>query len=175
MTTSSNAPSTPGGAMWQPQDQEAIRQCLALPATVPCLDAIGRAMADLLRQHPDGVLSARALLDAVALIDQQLLAGGCEQEQPIQKRSHSGPIAGSVAAAGDAPLQKADVIAYDTALLREESETTYASPSSPAMALLRQRRRYAEQLLLLLPALNSWMQFTAEAAGLLGTTPMLRG
>ena len=31
---------------WQPQDQEAIRQSLALPATVPCLDAIGRAMAD---------------------------------------------------------------------------------------------------------------------------------
>ena len=175
MTISSNALSPSSGGTWQQQDQEAIRQCLALPATVPCLDAIGRAMADLLRQHPAGVLSARALLDAVALIDQQLLNGGCEQEQAIQKRSHSGPIAGSVAAAGDAPLQKADVIAYDTALLREESETTYASPSSPAMALLRQRRRYAEQLLLLLPALNSWMQFTAEAAGLLGTTPMLRG
>ena len=175
MTISSNALSPSSGGTWQQQDQEAIRQCLALPANVPCLDAIGRAMADLLRQHPAGVLSARALLDAVALIDQQLLNGGCEQEQAIQKRSHSGPIAGSVAAAGDAPLQKADVIAYDTALLREESETTYASPSSPAMALLRQRRRYAEQLLLLLPALNSWMQFTAEAAGLLGTTPMLRG
>ncbi|CAK6691784.1 hypothetical protein VB734_00340 [Synechococcus sp. BA-124 BA4] len=175
MTTSSNTPSTPSGAAWQPGDQEAIRQCLGLPATVPCLDAIGRAMADLLRQHPAGVLSAHALLDAVALIDQQLLAGGSEQEQAIQKTSHSGPIVGSVAAAGDAPLQKADVIAYDTALLREESETTYASPSSPAMALLRQRRRYAEHLLLLLPALNSWMQLTAEAAGQPGTTPMLRG
>ena len=175
MSTSSNAPSAPGGATWQPQDQEAIRQCLALPATVPCLDAVGRAMADLLRQHPAGVLSARALLDAVALIDQQLLAGGCEQEQAIQKRSYSGPIAGSVAAAGDAPLQKADVIAYDTALLREESETTYANPSSPAMGLLRQRRRYADQLLLLLPSLSSWVQFTAQAAGQLGATPMLRG
>ena len=175
MTTSSNAPSAAGGALWQSQDQEAIRQCLALPATVPCLEAISRAMRDLERQHPAGVLSARALLDAVALIDQQLLAGGCEQEQPIQKRSHSGPIAGSVAAAGDAPLQKADVIAYDTALLREESETTYANPTSPAMALLHQRRRYADQLLLLLPALSSWVQFTAQAARQLGTTPMLRG
>ena len=175
MTTSSNAPNAPGGTTWQPQDQEAIRLCLALPATVPCLDAIGRAMADLLRQHPAGVLSARALLDAVAVIDQQLLDGGCEQEQAIQKRSHSGPIAGSVAAAGDAPLQKADVIAYDTALLREESETTYANPSSPAMGLLRQRRRYADQLLLLLPSLSSWVQFTAQAAGQLGATPMLRG
>lgn len=175
MTTISNAPSAPSSATWQPQDQEAIRQCLGLPATVPCLDGIGRAMADLLRQHPAGVLSARALLDAVALIDQQLLDGGCEKEQAIQKRSHSGPIAGSVAAAGDAPLQKADVIAYDTELLREESETTYANPSSPAMGLLRQRRRYAEQLLLLLPGLSSWVQFTAQAAGQLGTTPMLRG
>ena len=72
---------------------------MALPATVPCLDAIDRAMADLQRQHPAGVLSARALLDAVALIDQQLLTGGCEQEQAIQKRSHSGPIADSVACA----------------------------------------------------------------------------
>jgi hypothetical protein len=175
MTISSKVPSAPGGATWQPQDQEAIRQCLGLPATVPCLDAIGRAMADLLRQHPAGVLSARALLDAVALIDQQLLDGDIEQEQAIQKRSSSGPIAGSVAAAGDAPLQKADVIAYDTALLREESETTYANPSSPAMGLLRQRRRYADQLLLLLPSLSSWVQFTAQAAGQLGTTPMLRG
>jgi len=165
LTTAVPASQTPA-AIWQPQDQEAIRQCLALPATVPCLDAIGRAMADLLRQHPAGVLSARALLDAVALIDQQ---------QAIQKRSHSGPIAGSVAAAGDAPLQKADVIAYDTALLREESETTYANPSSPAMGLLRQRRRYADQLLLLLPSLSGLVQFTAQAAGQLGATPMLRG
>ena len=175
MTTSSHLPSAPTGATWQPQDQEAIRQALALPATVPCLDAIGRAMADLERHHPAGVLSARALLDAVALIDQQLLAGDSEQEQAIQKRSHSGPIAGSVAAAGDAPLQKADVIAYDTALLREENETTYANPSSPAMGLLRQRLRYADQLLLLLPSLSSWVQFTAQVSGQLGATPMLRG
>lgn len=34
-------------------------------------------MADLERHHLAGVLSARALLDAVALIDQQLLVGGC--------------------------------------------------------------------------------------------------
>ena len=86
---------------WQPNDPDAIRQALALPATVPCLDAIGRAMADLERRHPAGVLSARALLDAVALIDQQLLAGGPEQEQAIEQQSSSGPIAGSVAAAGD--------------------------------------------------------------------------
>lgn len=160
---------------WQPSDQEAIRMALALPATVPCLDAIGRAMADLERQHPAGLLSARALLDAVALIDQQLLTGGPEQEQAIQKSSRSGPLAGSVAATGDAPLQKADVIAYDTALLREERETVYASSASPAAALLSQRRRYSEQLLLLLPGLSSWMQFSTAAAGTAGATALLRG
>lgn len=160
---------------WQPSDQEAIRQALALPATVPCLDAIGRAMGDLERHHPAGVLSAQALLDAVALIDQQLLAGGIEQEQAIERQSRSGPVAGSVAAAGDAPLQKADVIAYDTALLREESETVYANPHSSSAALLSQRRRYGEQLLLLLPGLASWVQLTASAAGPTGTTALLRG
>jgi hypothetical protein len=162
-------------AIWQPGDQEAIRQALALPATVPCLDGISRAMADLERHHPAGVLSARALLDAVDLIDQQLLAAGPEQEQAIEKQSLSGPIAGSVAAAGDAPLQKADVIAYDTALLRQESETVYANPHSSSAALLSQRRRYSEQLLLLLPALASWVQLRAAAAGTLGSTALLRG
>ena len=106
MTTSSYLPSAPTGATWQPQDQEAIRQALALPATVPSLDAIGRAMADLERHHPAGVLSARALLDAVALIDQQLLVGGAEQEQAIEKRSSSGPIAGSVAEIGRASCRE---------------------------------------------------------------------
>ena len=160
---------------WQPQDQEAIRQALALPATVPSLDAIGRAMADLERHRPAGVLSARALLDAVALIDQQLLVPDPEQEQAIEKLSSSGPIAGSVPAGGDAPLQKADVIAYDTSLLRQESETVYANPRSSAAALLSQRRRYGEQLLLLLPGLASWVQFTAAAAGMTGSAALLRG
>ena len=175
MTISSHLPSAPTSATWQPQDQEAIRQALALPATVPCLDAIGRAMADLERGHSAGVLSARALLDAVVLIDQQLLAGGPEQEQAIEKLSSSGPIAGSVAAGGDAPLQKADVIAYDTALLRQESEIVYANPRSSAAGLLSQRRRYGEQLLLLLPGLASWVQFTAAAAGMTGSAALLRG
>jgi hypothetical protein len=80
-----------------------------------------------------------------------------------------------VAAAGDAPLQKADVIAYDTALLREERETVYATSASPAAALLNQRRRYSEQLLLLLPGLSSWMQFSVAAAGMAGGTALLRG
>ena len=160
---------------WQPSDPEAIRQALALPATVPCLDAISRAMATLERNHPAGVLSARALLDAVALIDQQLLAAGPDQEQAIEKQSSSGPIAGSVAAAGDAPLQKADVSAYDTSLLRQERETVYANPRSEAAALLSQRRRNGEQLLLLLPELASWVAFTTAAAGSMGTAAMLRG
>ena len=67
------------------------------------------------------------------------------------------------------------MIAYDTALLRQESETVYANPRSSAASLLSQRRRYGEQLLLLLPGLASWVQFTAAAAGSLGTTSLLRG
>ena len=183
-----SAPATGGGALsinlvpeaastaasWHPTDQEAIRQALALPATVPCLEAIGRAMADLQRQHPAGVLSARALLDAVAVIDQQLQQGGCVQEQAIQKSSRSGPIAGSVAAAGEAPLQKADVIEYDTALLREEIETVYANPASIAAALRCQRQGYVDQIVLLLPALASWVAFTTTTAAA-GTISLLRG
>jgi len=132
---------------WQPTDQEAIRKCLVLPATVPCLDAISRSMNELEQVHLQGVLSARALLDAVALIDQQLISGSLDMEQAIQKKSTSGPIATSVAAAGDAPLQKADVITYDTSLLREEIETTYANPTTISSNLISQRNRYAIQLL----------------------------
>jgi len=145
---------------WQATDQEAIRKCLVLPATVPCLDAISRSMAELEQVHLQGVDSARALLDAVALIDQQLLLGSLDMEQAIQKKSTSGPISTSVAAAGDAPLQKADVIAYDTSLLREEIETTYANPTTISSNLITQRNRYATQLLLLLPRLKSWIDFT---------------
>ena len=58
MTISSHLPSAPTSATWQPQDQEAIRQALALPATVPCLDAIERAMGDLESHHPAGVISS---------------------------------------------------------------------------------------------------------------------
>ena len=75
-------------------------------------------------------------------------------------QSLSRPIPGSVAAAGDAPLQKADVITYDTSLLREEIETTYANPTSISTQLITQRNRYATQLLLLLPRLKSWVDLT---------------
>ena len=44
---------------WQPNDPEAIRQALALPATVPCLDAISRAMTDLERRHPPAMRHCR--------------------------------------------------------------------------------------------------------------------
>ena len=166
---------------WQETDQEAIRKCLVLPATVPCLDAISFSMAELEQWHPSGVVSARALLDAVALIDQQLISGSMDMEQAIQKKSTSGPISTSVAATGDAPLQKADVIAYDTSLLREEIETTYANPTSISTALITQRNRYATQLLLLLPRLKSWVDFTVTNShgptgpGLSGSVTARRG
>ncbi len=157
---------------WQPTDQEAIRKCLVLPATVLCLDAISRSMAELEQWHPSGVPSARALLDAVALIDQQLISGSLDMEQAIQKKSTSGQISTSVAAAGDAPLQKADVIAYDTSLLREEIETTYANPTTISSNLITQRNRYTTQLLLLLPHLKSWVDFTATNSQSIGGAPL---
>ena len=168
MSSSSNRPAS----SWQPSDQEAIRKCLVLPATVPCLDAISRSMAELEQWHPSGVLSARALLDAVALIDQQLISGSLDMEQAIAKKSTSGPIATSVAAIGDAPLQKADVIAYDTSLLREEIETTYANPTSISTALITQRNRYSTQLLSLLPRLKSWVDFTQTNSQSIGGAPL---
>jgi hypothetical protein len=142
---------------WEPSDEEAIRAALGLLATVPCLDAIRRAMADLEQQHPVGVVRARALLTAVETIDQQLLKVNPGQEMALQRQSFSGPVASSSAAAGEAPLQKADVIEYDTALLRLESEKVFSNPVSTNAALLLQRRRLAEQLLLLLPALRGWV------------------
>ena len=158
--------------LWQANDTEAIRTALNLLATVPCLEAINTAMADLAQQHPPGVLSARALLDAVGLIDNQLLSPSPELEQAVQKQSFSGPVFGSSAYTGEAPLQKADVVAYDTALLRQESEKTFANPTSTAGALLVQRRRYSDQLLLLLPALRGWV---VVASGGQGCTAMQRG
>ena len=157
---------------WLATDQEAIRKCLVLPATVLCLDAISRSMAELEQWHPAGVTSARPLLDAVALIDQQLISGSLDMEQAIQKKSTSGPIATSVAAIGDAPLQKADVIAYDTSLLREEIETTYANPTTISSNLITQRNRYTTQLLLLLPHLKSWVDFTATNSQSIGGAPL---
>lgn len=122
-----------------------------------------------------------APLNSLALIDQQLISGSLDMEQAIQKKSTSGPIATSVAATGDAPLQKADVITYDTSLLREEIETTYANPTSISTQLITQRNRYAIQLLLLLPRLNSWVDFTAANShgptgpGLSGYVTVRRG
>ena len=67
------------------------------------------------------------------------------------------------------------MIAYDTALLREESEAVYSNPGSPAVAIQKQRQRYAEQLLLLLPALASWVRFSTAVGGLAMGTALLRG
>jgi hypothetical protein len=39
-------------ALWQPGDQEAFRQAMTLPATVPCLDALTRAMSGSLGVMP---------------------------------------------------------------------------------------------------------------------------
>ena len=68
-------------------------------------------------------------------------------------------------------LERADVIAYDTTLLRTESEKVFANPASTAAAYLLQRRRWSDQLLLLLPGLRGWV-VVAQGNG---TTAMERG
>ncbi|CAK6698793.1 hypothetical protein [Synechococcus sp. CBW1107] len=103
----------------------------------------------------EAIRKALSLPATVPCLDQQLLAAGPEQEQAIEKQSSSGPIAGSVAADGDAPLQKANVIAYDTAplqpfakarlLLHETSihgDTTSAVVASHVLEYFLERANY---------------------------------
>ncbi|MFN7896751.1 MAG: hypothetical protein ACK5Q6_11480 [Cyanobacteriota bacterium] len=53
-------------------------------------------------------------------------------------------------------MRKADVIEYDTDLLREETITRYGEGLSIEQALRRQRGSHAQALLLMLPSLAGW-------------------
>ena len=57
---------------------------------------------------------------------------------------------------GSLPVKKADVIEYDTELLREETITRYGEGLSIEGALRRQRSGHAQALLLMLPSLGGW-------------------
>ena len=57
---------------------------------------------------------------------------------------------------GSLPVKKADVIEYDTELLREETITRYGEGLSIEGALRRQRAGHAQALLLMLPTLANW-------------------
>jgi hypothetical protein len=53
-------------------------------------------------------------------------------------------------------VRKADVIEYDTELLREEITTRYGEGLSIDESLRRQRASHAQALLLMLPSLANW-------------------
>jgi hypothetical protein len=57
---------------------------------------------------------------------------------------------------GTLPVKKADVIEFDTELLREETITRYGEGLSIEQALRRKRASHAQALLLMLPTLQNW-------------------
>jgi len=141
---------------WRASDLEGIRVALSIPARLPAIRAINDAMADLEQLYPDAIPTARCELDAIAAIDTELAGLGPEQLQaPIEtRRKAASPDA--LPEDGTLPVKKADVIEFDTELLREETITRYGSGLSIEAALRRQRGSHARALLLLLPTLESW-------------------
>jgi hypothetical protein len=150
-TTSTDSP-----YRWRAADLEAIRVALSIPARLPAIRAINDAMADLEQLYPDAIPTARRELDAIAAIDTELRGLAPEQLQaPIEiRRKAVSPD--SLPADGSLPIKKADVIEFDTELLREETITRYGSSLSIEAALRRQRVGHAQALLLLLPSLAHW-------------------
>jgi hypothetical protein len=141
---------------WRAVDLEAIRIALSILALMPAIRAISDAMADLEQLYPDAIPTARRELDAIASIDTELAGLGPEQLQaPIETRRKA--VAANVLPDdGTLPVKKADVIEYDTELLREEVTTRYGEGLSIEAALRRQRGSHAQALLLMLPTLANW-------------------
>ena len=142
--------------VWRATDLEAIRVALSIPARMAAIRAINDAMADLEQLYPDAIPTARRELDAIAAIDIELAGLGPEQLQaPIETRRKAlSPDA--LPEDGSLPVKKADVIEYDTELLREETISRYGEGLSIEGALRRQRSGHAQALLLMLPSLGSW-------------------
>jgi hypothetical protein len=138
---------------WRAADLEGIRVALSIPARLPAIRAINDAMADLEQLYPDAIPTARREIDA---IDTELAGLDPEQLQaPIETRRKAvGPDA--LPEDGTLPVKKADVIEYDTELLREEVTTRYGEGLSIEAALRRQRGSHAQALLLMLPTLANW-------------------
>ena len=141
---------------WRAADLEGIRIALSIPARMSAVRAINDAMADLERLYPDAIPTARRELDAITAIDTELAGLGPEQLQaPIETRRKA-VSPDSLPADGTLPVKKADVIEFDTELLREETITRYGSGLSIEQALRRQRFGHAKALLLMLPSLEGW-------------------
>ncbi len=161
---------------WRAADLEGIRLALSIPAQMAAIRAINDAMAQLEEQYPDAIPTARRELDAISVIDSQLAELSPEQLQaPIeQRRKAASPDA--LPEDGTLPIKKADVIEFDTELLKEETITRYGIGLSIESALQRQRSGHARALLLLLPTLESWS--TNQQLGISGgafTTALARG
>ena len=141
---------------WRPDDLEAIRIALSIPALMPAIRAISDAMADLEQLYPDAIPTARRELEAIGAINPELSGLGAEQLQtPIEtRRKVVAPDA--LPEDGSLPVKKADVIEFDTELLREETITRYGEGLSIEQALGRQRASHAQALMLMLPTLASW-------------------
>ncbi|MCX5966930.1 MAG: hypothetical protein NTV57_04645 [Cyanobacteria bacterium] len=142
--------------VWRATDLEAIRVALSIPARMAAIRAINDAMADLEQLYPDAIPTARRELDAIGAIDSELAGLGPEQLQaPIETRRKA-VAADALPDDGTLPVKKADVIEYDTELLREETITRYGEGLSIEAALRRQRAGHAQALLLMLPSLAGW-------------------
>jgi hypothetical protein len=161
---------------WRAADLEGIRVALSIPARLPAIHAINDAMADLEQLYPDAIPTARRELDAIATIATELAGLTPDQLQaPIEtRRKATAPDA--LPEDGTLPVKKADVIEFDTELLREETITRYGSGVSIEAALLRQRSGHAKALLLLLPDLESWSRDPQLGShGSAFTTALTRG
>jgi hypothetical protein len=157
---------------WRAADLEGIRIALSIPALMPAIRAISDAMADLEQLYPDAIPTARRELDAIGAIDTELVGLSPEQLQaPIETRRKAvSPDA--LPADGTLPVKKADVIEFDTELLREETVTRYGEGLSIEAALRRQRGSHAQALLLMLPSLAGWCrdtQLSGQGSGFTAT------
>jgi hypothetical protein len=96
-------------------------------------------MADLEQLYPDAIPTARRELDAICAIDTELAGLTPDQLQaPIETRRKAvSPDA--LPEDGTLPVKKADVIEFDTELLREETITRFGVGLSIEQALRRQR------------------------------------
>jgi len=150
---------------WRAADLEGIRIALSIPARLPAIRVINDAMADLEQLYPDAIPTARRELDAIAAIDTELAGLTPDQLQaPIEtRRKAASPNA--LPEDGTLPVKKADVIEFDTELLREETITRYGSGLSIEQALLRQRAGHAQALLLMLPTLANWSRDSQLSSG----------
>ena len=153
---------------WRAADLEGIRVALSIPARMSAIRAINDAMADLEQLYPDAIPTARGELNAIAAIDTELSGLAPEQLMaPIEtRRKAASPDA--LPEDGTLPVKKADVIEFDTELLREETVTRFGMGLSIEQALRRQRGSHAQALLLMLPTLANWSrdpQLSGQGSG----------